>query len=158
MIRLFKHYIPHAVLLLGLFDIVLLILAGEVAWVVRASQIDMDPGRFSDRFHALAGAAVVVLTMMVAVGVYGADALRSMRFASARLLVAISLGVIALAFIDFLIPGQTFCRSTLAYAMGFSIVLLILNRLVVGGILGASAFRRRVLVLGAGLRAQRLKT
>jgi sugar transferase (PEP-CTERM system associated) len=31
------------------------------------------------------------------------------------------------------------------------------NRLVVGGVLGAAAFRRRVLVLGAGRRAQRIK-
>lgn len=157
MIRLFKHYIPHAVLLLGLFDLALLIAAGEAAWVLRASQIGINPGLFSDRFHALLGAAAIVLTAMVAVGVYGAESLRSMRFASARLLVAVSLGVIALAFIDFLIPGQTFWRSTLAYAMGFSIVLMILNRLIVGGILGASAFRRRVLVLGAGKRAERLK-
>ena len=41
--------------------------------------------------------------------------------------------------------------------MGLSIALLIANRLLVGGILGASAFRRRVLVLGSGLRAQRLR-
>ena len=39
--------------------------------------------------------------------------------------------------------------------MGGSIGLLILNRIVVGGILGTSAFRRRVLVLGAGARAER---
>lgn len=157
MIRLFKHYIPHAVLLLGLFDVGLLILAGEMAWQLRASQIGMEPGLFADRIASLTGAAVVVLAGMIAVGVYGAEALRSMRYACARLLVAVSLGIIALTFIDFLIPGQTFWRSTLAYAMGFSLLFLILNRLIVGGILGASAFRRRVLVLGSGLRAQRLR-
>jgi hypothetical protein len=36
MIRLFKHYIPHAVMLLGLFDLALLLAAGEIAWQVRA--------------------------------------------------------------------------------------------------------------------------
>jgi sugar transferase (PEP-CTERM system associated) len=35
--------------------------------------------------------------------------------------------------------------------------LLMANRFVVGGILGAGAFRRRVLVLGAGPRARRLR-
>lgn len=157
MIRLFKHYIPHAVLLLGLFDFALLVAAGELAWELRARQIGIDPGLFAERWAVLAGAAAVVLAAMIAVGVYGADSLRSMRFACARLLVAVSLGIIALTFIDFLLPGQAFWRSTLAYAMGLSIVLLVLNRVVVGGILGASAFRRRVLVLGSGLRAQRLK-
>jgi sugar transferase (PEP-CTERM system associated) len=157
MIRVFKHYIPHAVMLLGLFDLLLLITAGELAWRLRAGQIDMDPGLFADRLWPHAGFAAMMLAAMIAVGVYGADSLRSMRFACARLLVAVSLGIIALSFIDFLLAGHNFWRSTLAYGMALAIVLLILNRMVVGGILGTAAFRRRVLVLGAGSRAQRLR-
>jgi sugar transferase (PEP-CTERM system associated) len=157
MVRLFKHYVPHAVLLLGLIDCALLFLAGNVAWALRAAQIAMDPGALLDRTGMLASYTVVVLSAMIAVGVYGSEALRSLRFAGARLLVAVSLAIIALAFLDFLLPGHTFWRSTLLYAMALSIVLLMLNRLVIGGILGASAFRRRILVLGAGKRAGRLK-
>ncbi|MDL2352447.1 MAG: TIGR03013 family PEP-CTERM/XrtA system glycosyltransferase [Pseudomonadota bacterium] len=157
MIRLFKHYIPHAVILLGLIDIALLIAVGEAAWRVRASQIGMDLGPLGDRAGQLIGYSAVVLTAMIAVGVYGADSLRSMRFATARLLVAVSLGIIAITFLDFVLGGHTFWRSTLAYAMLGSVLALVLNRLVVGGILGASAFRRRVLVLGAGMRADRLR-
>jgi sugar transferase (PEP-CTERM system associated) len=41
--------------------------------------------------------------------------------------------------------------------MVFAIALLMVNRLIVGGILGAAAFRRRVLVLGAGDRARRIR-
>ena len=157
MIRLFKHYIPHAVILLGLIDIALLIAVGEGSWRLRASQIGMDLGSLNDRAGQLIGYAAVVLTAMIAVGVYGADSLRSMRFATARLLVAVSLGIIAITFLDFLLGGHNFWRSTLAYAMLGSVLALVLNRLVVGGILGASAFRRRVLVLGAGMRADRLR-
>jgi FlaA1/EpsC-like NDP-sugar epimerase len=157
MIRVFKHYIPHAVVLLGLFDLLLLAAAAELAWRWRAGQIDMDPGALADRLWPHAGFAITMLAAMIAVGVYGADSLRSMRFACARLLVAISLGIIGISFIDFIIGAHNFWRSTLAYAMALAIVLLVLNRLVIGGILGTSAFRRRVLVLGAGRRAQRLR-
>ena len=157
MIRLFKHYIPHAVILLGLIDIALLMFAGDAGWRLRAGQLAIDPGSTFDRIGQLAGYAAVLLTAMIAVGVYGPDSLRSMRFATARLLVAISLGIIALAFFDFMLGGHNFWRSTLAYAMALSIALLVLNRLVVGGLLGVSAFRRRVLVLGAGDRAERLR-
>jgi sugar transferase (PEP-CTERM system associated) len=157
MVRLFKHYVPHAVLLLGLIDCALLLLAGNLAWTLRAAQIGMHAGALTDRAGMLSAFAGVVLAAMIAVGVYGSEALRSLRFAGARLLVAVSLAIIALAFLDFLLPGNTFWRSTLLYAMGLSIALLMLNRLVVGGILGANAFRRRVLVLGAGPRAARLK-
>ncbi len=157
MIRLFKHYIPHAVMLLGLFDLVLLFAAGEIAWLVRASQIGTDAGPLSDRIAMLAGFAGVVWLAMIAVGTYGADALRSMRYAGARLLVAVSLGIIALSVIDFALPGHTFWRSTLLYAMALAITLLIANRLLVGSVIGTAAFRRRVLVLGAGHRARRIK-
>ena len=157
MVRLFKHYVPHAVLLLGLIDAVLLLVAGDLAWSLRAAQIGMDPGTPYGRVGPLGGFTAVVLAAMIAVGVYGSEALRSLRFAGARLLVAVSLAIIALAFLDFVLPGSTFWRSTLLYAMGLAIVLLVANRMVVGGILGASAFRRRVIVLGAGTRALRLR-
>lgn len=157
MIRLFKHYIPHAVILLGLIDVALLIGAADFGWRLRASQIGIDAGPMLSRWWQLAGFAGIILTAMIAVGVYGAEALRSMRYATARLLVAISLGIIALAFVDFLFGGHNFWRSVLAYAMGGSIIVLVANRLVVGGVLGTAAFRRRVLVLGAGLRADRLR-
>lgn len=157
MIRLFKHYIPHAVVLLGLIDIVLLFLAADFGWRLRAGQIGIEAGTIASRFWQLTGYTVIIMLAMIAVGVYGSEALRSMRFATARLLVATSLGIIALAFVDFLFGGQNFWRSVLAYAMAGSIIVLVMNRLVVGGILGASAFRRRVLVLGAGDRAMRLQ-
>ncbi len=157
MIRLFKHYIPHAVILLGLFDIALLLAAGEGAWRFRAGQIGMDAGHFSDRLWPHAGFAGVILTAMIAVGVFGPESLRSLRFATARLLVAVSLGVIALTFLDFLLGADALWRSTLGYQMLFATICLVLNRIIIGGLLGASAFRRRVLVLGAGDRAQRLR-
>ncbi|WP_159976106.1 MULTISPECIES: TIGR03013 family XrtA/PEP-CTERM system glycosyltransferase [unclassified Novosphingobium] len=157
MIRLFKHYIPHAVVLLWLVDVLLLAIANETSWRLRSEQIGIDAGAIVDRLGAHAAFAAVISLSMISVGVYGGEALRSKRFAAARLLVAISLGVIALSFADFLVGGQNFWRSTLAYSMAFAIVLLILNRLILGAFLGTSSFRRRVLVLGAGERAQRLR-
>lgn len=157
MIRLFKHYIPHSVLLLGLLDFVLLIAAGEIGWLVRAHQIGMDAGHMAMRTTPLLLFALMVQTAMIAVGVYGSDALRSMRYATARLLVAVSLGIIALSVIYFLLPGRTLWRSNLFYAMFIGMALLVLIRLLLGGLLGTSAFRRRVLVLGAGARADRLR-
>ncbi|MFC4295307.1 TIGR03013 family XrtA/PEP-CTERM system glycosyltransferase [Novosphingobium tardum] len=157
MIRLFKHYIPHAVILLGLADFVLLVISGELGWLFRARQIGIANGSMLDRWEPLAVFAVLVQLAMIAVGAYGPDALRSMRHAAARLLVAVSLGIIALSVVYFLVPGHTLWRSNLAYAMFIALGLLFANRLILGGLLGASAFRRRVLVLGAGHRAARLR-
>ena len=157
MIRLFKHYIPHAVILLWLVDLGMLVAASEISWRLRADQIDIEVGSLDARIWMHVGFAAMMSIAMISVGVYGSDALRSLRFAVARLLVAVSLGVIALSFIDFLLAGENFWRSTLVYSMALAIVLLMLLRAVVGSFIGVSAFRRRVLVLGAGDRAQRLR-
>ena len=157
MIRLFKLYIPNAVFLLALLDFVLLIASGELGWMVRAHQIGIDGGVVADRWLPLLIFAGLVQTAMIAVGVYGSDALRSMRYATARLMVAISLGIIALSVVYFMLPGRTLWRSNLFYAMFIAMALLVFIRILLGGLLGTAVFRRRVLVLGAGDRAERLR-
>ncbi|NBC36376.1 TIGR03013 family PEP-CTERM/XrtA system glycosyltransferase [Novosphingobium sp. FSY-8] len=157
MIRVFKHYIPHSVLLLGLIDVILLMTAADFAWRLRADQLAMQAGDLSQRLQPLAAFTAMILTAMIAVGAYGAEALRSVRFASARLLVAVSLAIIALGVVISVTGGHEFWHSTLFYAMLAAIGLLVMNRLLVGGVLGTAAFRRRVLVLGGGNRAARLR-
>src|SRR3546814_7768275 len=96
-IRFFKHYIPHAVLLLAFLYFVLLLGAAEAGWIFRAHQIGMAVEPLPTRYIPLVSFALSLQVAMIAVGVYGTEALQSLRFATARLLVAISLGVIFLS-------------------------------------------------------------
>jgi sugar transferase (PEP-CTERM system associated) len=157
MIRLFKHYVPNAVLLLGLLDLLCLMAAAEFGWQYRLHQIGLDLEPISTRLPQLFSFGASLLIAMVAVGAYSPLALTSMRFATARLLVAISLGTIFLSVIFFLVPALTFWRSNLLYAMGAALVLLFVLRLLIGKTLGSQVFKRRVVVLGAGARAERIK-
>ena len=157
MIRLFKHYVPHAVLFLGLLDVALLIAAAEIAYSIRLHQLGSIVEPIVDRLPQLFTFALSLETAMIAVGVYGADALQSLRRAVARILVAISLGIIFLSVLFFLSPAITFWRSNLFYAMGIAAVSLIAIRVLLGKMLGGHVFKRRVVVLGAGPRAARLK-
>ncbi|MCP3729426.1 TIGR03013 family PEP-CTERM/XrtA system glycosyltransferase [Sphingomonas sp. MG17] len=157
MIRLFKHYIPNAVLLLALFDVLLLFGAAEFGWLYRAHQIGMDIEPIYSRVPQMVSFALSLELAMMAVGVYGADSLQSIRVATARLLIAISLGTIFLSVIFFLVPALTFWRSNLLYAMGAALVGLFMLRILLGKTLGGQVFKRRIVVLGAGARAERLK-
>ncbi len=157
MIRLFKHYVPHAVLLLGLLDFVLLLGAAEGGWILRARQIGMDIDHVANRAGPLSSFAISIQIAMIAVGVYGTEALQSIRYAFARLLVAVSLGVIFLSVLYFLLPGMTLWRSNSLYAMGLAMALLVAVRLLLGSMLGGEAFKRRLVVLGAGPRANRIR-
>ncbi len=156
MIRLFKHYVPHAVLLLGFVDAVLLVAAAEIGWVVRAHQIGMHVDPIYTRLAQLLTFAAALQVSLVAVGAYGVASFLSLRFAAARLAVAISLGVIFLSLIFFLVPALTFWRSNLFYATIIAAILLVTVRALLGKTLGGEAFKRRIVILGAGTRAARI--
>jgi sugar transferase (PEP-CTERM system associated) len=156
-IRLFKHYVPHTLLWLGVIDFVLLLGAGEAGWALRLWQIGGGVAGHAARFPHLLVFALTVQLAMVGCGAYGVDALRSMRIAAARLVVALSLGVIALSLIFFLMPAVTFWRSNLLYATLLALLLLFADRLLFDRTLGGEAFKRRVMVLGAGPRAARIE-
>ncbi|HEV2818590.1 MAG TPA: TIGR03013 family XrtA/PEP-CTERM system glycosyltransferase [Allosphingosinicella sp.] len=157
MIRLFKHYVPYAVLLLGAIDCVLLLAAAEAGWAVRLWQV---AGRFDPdaaRLPNMLAFAATLQAAMVAVGVYGVQAIRSVRFGVARLLVAVMLGIIGLSLIFFLAPPVSFWRSSLLYATWFALAGLIAVRILLRDVLGGARFKRRVMVLGTGARAKRIE-
>jgi sugar transferase (PEP-CTERM system associated) len=156
-IRLFKHYVPHAVLLLGAVDVVLLFCSAEASWVLRAWQIGMAVTPITSRLGPLVTFASAVEVAMIAVGVYGIDALHSVRFATVRMIVAVALGMIFVSVLSFLFPGMTLWRSNALYAALIAPTAMTLARLLLGSMLGSEAFKRRVLVLGAGPRAARIK-
>ena len=157
MIRLFKHYIPYAVLLLGAIDFVLLLLAAEIGWTLRLWQLsgEFDPG--GERLPNLVAFAAALQLAMVAVGVYGAEALGSLRFAVARLVVAAMLAILFLSLVFFILPPVSFWRSSLFYAMWLALAGMIGVRLALRDVLDGERFKRRLLVLGAGARAARIE-
>jgi len=156
MFRLFKHYVPHAVVWLALIEFFALLGSAEGAWHLYAHQAGFDPGSLGDRWLPLLTFGLSNSLAMMATGMYGNEGLRSMRFATARLLAAISLGVIFLSVLGFLLPTATLWRANSLYAMLFAIAVLFLIRLALTQSGGTEAFRRRILVLGAGPRAARL--
>lgn len=156
MIRLFKHYIPRAVFLLGLLDFALLFVAGDLGWTLRIWQLGSKVGPINERIPQLISFAVALQCAMVAVGCYGSEALQSLRFGVARLLVAVSLGIILISIMFFLLPELTLWRSNTVYSMVIALALLFVVRLVFVRLFGGDGFKRRVLVLGAGARANRI--
>ncbi|WP_339690868.1 TIGR03013 family XrtA/PEP-CTERM system glycosyltransferase [uncultured Parasphingorhabdus sp.] len=156
MIRLFKHYIPYPILFLGLIDFLLLLMAAEAGWIFRALQIDMAVGSMAERPGPIFSFALALQLALIAVGVYGPEALQSLRFAAARIMVAISLGVIFLSLLSFAMPGITLWRSNSLYAMVLAIAFLMVIRILLRVLFDSDSFKRRLLILGAGPRAGRI--
>lgn len=148
---------PGPLLVLGLVELALLFLAAEAAWTLRAAQINSETQHILSRLPQLATFAFVTWLSMLAVGVYHSHSYRSLRVAAVRLAVAIALAVIVLALIFFLFPDVALWRSISLYAVIFSFLLILATRILFKRIFGSQRFRRRILVLGAGNRAARLR-
>jgi len=156
MVRVFKHYVAFPVLMLCIVDFAVLLLVAEAGWVLRLRQIGMDPGSIWTRVPQLLTFAVALQAAMIGVGVYKPESMQTLRFAAARLLVAISLGVILISLLYFIAPGATLWRSNSVYSMVLAVVLLLAVRVLLGGFVSGDMFKRRILLLGAGRRAKRV--
>jgi sugar transferase (PEP-CTERM system associated) len=157
MIRLFKHYVPYAVLLLGAIDFALLMVSAEAGWMLRLWQVAGEFDADASRLPNMLAFAAALQVAMVAVGVYGVPALRSVRFAIARLMVALALGILLLSVLFFIVPPVAFWRSSLLYATWFALIGMVAVRIALRDLLGGERFKRRVMVLGAGPRAGRIE-
>jgi sugar transferase (PEP-CTERM system associated) len=79
------------------------------------------------------------------------------RFAVARLLVAVAFGILLLSLVFFVAPPVSFWRSSLLYAMWFGLIAMAIVRILARDLLSGERFKRRVMVLGAGPRAARIE-
>lgn len=129
-IRLFKHYVPHAVPCIALIEFALPTACAEAGRAARIRQPGSPVAPIGTRFVPLPSFAAALQPAMFAVGAYGPQALQSMRFAAARLPVAIPPGLFLLAVMFLLAPEPTLWRSNSVCAMVVSFVVLILLQTV----------------------------
>ena len=106
--------------------------------MLRLRQLGMDPTPIWDRIPQLLTFAIPIEAAMIGVGVYARDAMQSFRYGAARLLVAISLGVILISLLYFIAPGATLWRSNSVYSMVLAVVLLLAVRVLLGGFVALS--------------------
>ncbi|MEX6723466.1 TIGR03013 family XrtA/PEP-CTERM system glycosyltransferase [Parapedomonas caeni] len=157
MVRVFKHYVPTPLLALGLLEFVALLAAILLAWHGRLLQLALDPGPLAGLLPEALTYAVITYLAMLAVGLYQSKCYRSVRMSALRLTVALVFAFVALTVIFFLYPDVTTWRSVFVYAALLSFLSILSLRWVFSRLVGWHRFKRRVLVLGAGRRAERLR-
>ena len=104
------------------------------------------------QFNALAFAAVNMVAML-SMGLYRKGARQGVTGVFLRLAGALALGAAVLAVLFYLLPDTTLGRGVMGLAFGFALVGLLATRVIGVRVLQRDAFKRRVLVLGAGRTA-----
>jgi sugar transferase (PEP-CTERM system associated) len=157
MFRIFRHYVHVWQIGLGLCDAAILLSAYYTGLFTRFANIDNFANQ--TRLHT-ADAAIfvgVLLVAMYAFGVYQSRVQTDWGAMLMRLAVGFLAGFVGVASIQYAFPSVTFWRSSLAIALAVAFIGVIVVRLICLPLLRKPAFRRRVVVLGTGERAQRIE-
>jgi sugar transferase (PEP-CTERM system associated) len=157
MIRLFRHYIPKSVFVLGVVETGVLLASIWAGLVLRYADLGFEPPKLSDNFPEVVTYVVVIYLSMLAVGLYHRDAYRDLRMAVIRLIIAFVVSFVVLSVIFFLYPDVTIWRSIFAISFFLAFAGVLVARLGFYTLVGRGAFKRRLLVLGAGERAWRIQ-
>jgi sugar transferase (PEP-CTERM system associated) len=158
MIRVFRHYIPRSLLILGTVEA--LIIVGAVYLGVGINVMGFNPtakllvGSLWPK--ALAYCALMIL-MMAGVGLYQRglrDDLRGLMF---RVAVAFFTGIIIIIVFAPFFPGLSIGSKALTVTFVTSLAGVALFRAITWRYADANLFKRRVLVIGAGQLATQIE-
>lgn len=157
MIRVFRHFIPLQILLLIAVHGVMLVAAMHAGVTLRFLVGDQE---------SLAGTVVILkkavvysalmLGAMSLMGLYARDVLRSSWDYSVRLLSAFAAGAMIMTMVFYAVPWLFLGRGAFALTLMISLLGVIGVRSAFLKWTSQDSLKRRVLVLGAGTRAQKV--
>lgn len=148
-----KVSIRTPILIVGIVEIAVLLSSAYVGAFLTFGRIDID-SELQGNLGLSAGVLTLVMFLsLIAMGLYQFH--QRLRFgeAAARVVVAVIVGFSALSVVFYLIPQLQIGRVMTAYAVSYSLVLILISRLFFVKTVDANVFRRRVLVYGVGRRA-----
>ncbi|MBI3899552.1 MAG: TIGR03013 family PEP-CTERM/XrtA system glycosyltransferase [Gammaproteobacteria bacterium] len=151
MIRLFRHYVPLQLLLLGLVEGGLLFAAIYLGAALRFEPHELH------QIHPIWPKALiftsVMLSCMTAVGLYIRETPKGNWSYYAKFVASFLLGWVAMTVIFYVHPGFFLGRGVFGIAFVLGLGSTALARAIFFRVVDQQALQRRVLVLGAGTRA-----
>jgi len=157
MIRIFKHYVPKSLFMLGLGEAVILLCAIWGGLSFRYYQAGLAVPDFSENAVEYFSFVVVVYIVLLATGLYQLDACRDLKVTVIRLSASLGFSLVVLAVILYMFPEIDLWRSVMIYAMFLSFTGLLFSRYIYMHIVDLKRLKKRTLVLGAGERAEMVR-
>ncbi|MHB1512472.1 MAG: TIGR03013 family XrtA/PEP-CTERM system glycosyltransferase [Acidiferrobacter sp.] len=157
MIRIFRHYLPKSLLILGLSEILVL-------WGALYLGAQVRYGGLAERTHlgATSGKALlfvlVMVTVMTALGLYQRELKEGQWGYFPRLVVSLSLGFLVCCVLLPVLPSLVLPPAVLASVVLVALCGTMLTRILYLAVANHTAINRQVLVLGTGRRARAVLT
>lgn len=156
MFRIFRHYIPKSLIVLGIIECMIVINAFEFAIQIRLLAAGMTVEELGSRVGQLSTFVLVFCFSMIAFGLYATDAVRDLKISFIRLSVSFVAGVVLLALVFYIFPVVSIWRSIVVIAMALAFWFIMLARVFFNRFADLDRFKANILVLGAGAQAKRL--
>ncbi|NQD37558.1 TIGR03013 family PEP-CTERM/XrtA system glycosyltransferase [Permianibacter sp. IMCC34836] len=159
MVRIFNHYIPKALLLLGLIEVLALFFSLQLGVELRFGGDVISSTHLTNiPLEYKAGVfTVVLMLMLMAMGLYQRHQRDSFRMLMLRMAWTYVLSLPLLLTVFYLFPEVYVGRGAFALTIAVSFVLLGIIRFFYQQFASASILSRRVLVVGSGKLAQALE-
>lgn len=155
MLRLFKHYIPKSLFVLGLAEIGWFFLSVYVGtWLRFRGGETAFPDAVLPIWPKALVYALVMATLMMAMGLYRRDARDGLGGMPLRVLLAFASGFVFMSLLFYIVPELFLGRGVFGYAHGVAFGGVAMVRVVFLRLADQALFKRRVLVLGSGEQAQ----
>ncbi len=157
-IRVFRHYVPTSLVVLGAVEFLLLLLAvhaGVSLRLLAGEPIgELLTGPLMPKAVLFAS---VIMVMMVATGLYQQDLRDGVKGIAARISVSFLFALLAMSLIGYALPSMFLGSEAFAVAFSSAFFGIILSRLLFYTLIDYDSLKTRVLVLGAGSQASQIE-
>lgn len=153
MVRLFRHYVPHSFLLLGIIEVMILMSSIYLGVSLRFAGEDESLEAVGPLLPKALIFALVMISMMTAVGLYKTNLRDGVAGMLLRIGISILLGLAIMSFVFYLFPALLLGRGAFGLAFAAALTGIVLTRIIFFKVVSQDAMKRRILVLGTGKRA-----
>ncbi len=153
MVRVFRHYIPTAFVLLGVIEALILVLSVYLGGALRFWGSDAAISYDGILFAKSLLFSGVMLSAMTFMGLYQRHMREGVEGVLLRVAAGLVLGLLLLSIVFYLFPSATLGRGELALSSIIALACIIAVRFLFVRYLDDDTGNRRILVLGVGSRA-----
>ncbi len=158
MIRIFRHYLPKGMVILGLAEMLVFWVAIRLGAYARAGHHRIAADLAAPLHYRVVLFVVVMLLVMTSFGLYQRDLSEGRWGYFPRLVISLAFGFLTFLLLLSFDPRAVFPPATVAYALLVALLGTAVTRFAYIALVNRESRQRHVLVLGTGRRARAVRS
>ena len=154
MIRIFRHYIPKSLFVLGTLEVIILLISFELSYQVRFYDKPQSDWLVWEEMSKTMLFVAVMFAMMTAMGMYHRNSRDKFLGVVLRVFLSFIAGFVVLSILYYAVPELLVGRGVLSLGLSFAFFGVFLSRMIFNRFLdNENTVREQILVVGTGQTA-----